>query len=245
MEEKLILNKLEAEKGVLKVQNENLEQTALFYKKEVELTGTIQAVGNFIEKRTKHDKLKVHVLYSYLGLFLKLRTDEDAGFTLDGENNEPFYLIEGKLVVNPEIKQLQVNTKHKFGVKELTDHLRFAKYFFADKDAHTAIVSNLQKFKVSAQKFIETQDDTRGNVKDYFEIKNDSNIDLGFDLLMPIYIGQPAKKFRVEIGYNVREKTVEVWMDSPELADLLKESAIAIIDAELARLPKEFVFIEQ
>jgi hypothetical protein len=119
------------------------------------------------------------------------------------------------------------------------------RFFFADKEKHMRIVSNLQTFRLSAQKTIEAQNDNQGNAKDLYEIKSDSNIDLSFEVLMPVYIGQPAKKFKVEVQYKVRERAIEVWLESPECAELLKADAEGIINKELARLPKEFVFIEQ
>lgn len=241
--EKLELNMLEAKDVVLKVVHQS-EATPIVYKKDpVQLEGTIQAPGNFVAKRKKeHNDLKVHVLYSYAGLFIKLRTEEDA----DAEQNEAFYGIVGRLIPNPDIAKLKINVSgSRMSTKDLTDLLKFNRFLFRDKDQNARIIENLQKFKLTAQKHIEANDDSRGNVKDLYEIKNESNVDLGFDLMLPVYVGQPAKSFRVDINYTVRERQIDVWLESAELAELLRSEAMRIIDSELKRFPEEYVFIEQ
>lgn len=240
--EKLDLNKFEAKDGKLTVKHihQELETPRVDYEESVKMSGTIQAPGNFIEKRKdiveQIDNKRCNVQYSYNGLYIKVRTQE---------NWAVHYHVDGLLKRNPDISMLQINTKKMFSVKDLTQHIRMNKFFFADKDQNIAIVSNLQKFRVEAQTQIETENDNRGNAKDLYEIKNKSNLVLDFDLLMPIYVGQPAKKFRVEVAYAVRERNIEVWLESPELEELFRINSKEIIDHELTRFPQEFVFIEQ
>lgn len=237
--EHLKLNQLVAnDKGEVLIVHRTDDKKIVHATQELKLEGTITAPGNFIIKRKGQDKDdRCHVLWSLNGLYIKLVTRE---------NHPLSYTIEGKLIKNPEIEKLCVNTKKTQSVKELAQLLRFNKYFFADGDANIKIVENLMKFKVTAQTHIEKEEATRGNEKDVYEIKGvDSNIDLTFELNMPIYVGQPAKKFKVEILYKIRERNVEVWLESPELADLWRSNADEIIQAELTRFPESFVFIEQ
>ncbi len=238
--ENVNFNKLEAKDGKLTIHRitQELETPIVHNETGLTLSGTIQAPGNFIDKRNSQNPLdRCNIQYSFQGLYIKLTTME----------NHPLkYNVDGVLKPNPDIVRLKVNTKEKFsGVKDLTQHLRFNRYFFADKEENNKIITNLQNFRVAAQKIIESKDDLRGNQLDHFEIKNESNIDLSFNLSMPIYIGQPNKKFKVEIAYDVREKSIDVWLESPELVELLKENAVEIIQKELERFPKEFVLIEQ
>lgn len=62
---------------------------------------------------------------------------------------------------------------------------------------------------------------------------------------MPIYVGQPKKKFKVEVLYRIREKNVEVWFESPELQEMLMGDAESIIATELKRFPETILQIEQ
>lgn len=241
--EKLDLNKLEAKDGKLTVKHihQELETPKVEYAQTVNLNGTIQAPGNFIAKRQpEHNHLKCNVQYSYRGLYIKLRTEEDW---------PTHYQIEGTLKPNPDLAKLKVNhdasQNWKMNINDMYNSLRFAKYFFAKPEQYEKVVSQLSKFSVSANKVITAENDNKGNVKDLYEIKSNSNIDLTFDLNMPVYIGQSAKTFRVEIAFNVRERSVDFWLESPELAEILLADAQDIINAELKRFPENYVFIEQ
>lgn len=235
--EKLNYNTLESKDGVIKIIHQEEETPKVWYDEPVKLSGAIQAPGNFIEKRKeKHNADKCHVIFSYLGLFIKLTTEE---------NREIGYEVIGKLTPNPEIAALFINATKTFNVSELTKLIRMNKVHFADKDENLRMVSDLQKFKTSAQVEIEQANDNKGNVKDLYEMKSANNLTMHFDLLMPVFIGQEPKKFRVEIACAVRERNVDLWLESPELAELLKCNSKEIIDAQLARFPETFVFIEQ
>jgi hypothetical protein len=237
--EHLNLNQLKHnEKGEILIVHREDDAKIVHAKKPLVLKGTITAPGNFIVNRKEQEKFdRSHVKWSLSGLYITLITRE---------NHPLAYEVTGELIKNPEIEKLCVNTKKTQSVKELAQLLRFNKYFFADGDQNIKIVENLMKFKVTAQTHIEKEEATRGNEKDIYEIKGvDSNIDLTFELQMPIYVGQAPKKFKVEILYKIRERNVEVWLESPELADLWRSNAEEIIKAELARMPEAIVQIEQ
>lgn len=248
--EKLDLNKLEAKDGELKVTHvhQTLETPKVFYKKTVQIAGTITAPGNFVEKRFKglskevvvsedqHERERTNVQYSFSNGEIVLRMSE---------NEEVFYEVSGKLQKNKDIEILKINTGSKLSVQDLSNHLRMKRFFFSDKDQHARLMQNLQTFKVEANKVIEAQNDNRGNARDLYEIKNTSNVDLSFDVTLPIFVGEPQKRFKVEILYAVRERAIEVWLESVEIEEALKADAQGIIEKELQRLPKEFVFIER
>lgn len=237
--EHLNLNQLKHnDKGEILIVHREDNAKIVHAKKPLTLEGTITAPGNFIVNRKEQEKYdRSHVKWSLSGLYITLITRE---------NHPLSYEVTGRLIKNPEIEKLCVNTKKTQSVKELAQLLRFNKYFFADGDQNIKIVENLMKFKVTAQTHIEKEEATRGAEKDIYEIKGvDSNIDLTFELQMPIYVGQAPKKFKVEILYKIRERNVEVWLESPELADLWRSNAEEIIKAELARMPEAIVQIEQ
>lgn len=237
--EKLNLNQLTANaKGEVLIVHREDNAKIVHAKKPLALEGTITAPGNFIVNRKDQEKFdRSHVKWSLSNLYITLVTRE---------NHPLAYEVTGRLIKNPEIEKLCVNTKKTQSVKDLAQLLRFNKYFFADGDQNIKIVENLMKFKVTAQTHIEKEEATRGNEKDIYEIKGvDSNIDLTFELNMPIYIGQAPKKFKVEILYKIRERNVEVWLESPELADLWRSNAEEIIQTELKRIPDDIVKIEQ
>lgn len=237
MEKELKLNKLEAKDGVITVVERTGDAEKIFHNTSVNLSGDIKAPGNFIEKRIdQNPALRSHVLFSYRGLFIKLKTNE---------NHELNYTVDGKLILNPDIQKLKINTMERMTVKTLSDLLRFNRFFFSDKDQHSSIISNLQKFRASVQSQIEQETSTRGDKKDLYDVKVNTDLSLNFALQMPVYIGQQPKKFNVEICFDVSDRNISVWLESPELVEITQVDAIKIIDEQLSRFPKEFVIIEQ
>lgn len=240
--ENLDLNKLQAKDGKLTIlhQHEEIQTKVIHEIHKVDLSGTIQAPGNYVQKRKDVEeqtpKTLCHVLFNYQKRYIHL---------ICRENHPLKYTIKGELVENPLIKQMKINEGSRLNVKDMTDLLKKFRYLFADKDENSRIVKNLQEFRLEASKIIEANNDQRGNQKDYFEIKAKSNIDLTFMLKMPVFIGQPDKTFKVEICYDVREKGIDVYFESPELIELLDADTKAIIHEQLKRFPEEFVFIEQ
>lgn len=234
--EKLDLNKLEAKEGVITIVHQTLETPKMFYDKAVKLNGTIEAPANFFEKReSEHPKLKCHVLYNYRKGTIKFVTEE---------NREINYEVSGMIKQNPDMLALGINTGKIMGVTEMSKLVRMNKLFFADKDENLVLVSNLQKFRANAQVEIEQMNDQKGNVRELYEIKASQNLKLDFDLLMPVFVGQPNKKFRVEICFAVRDRNIDFWLESVELNELLNSDLVSIIDEQLTRFKGEVLQIE-
>jgi hypothetical protein len=233
---------LESKEGVLIVEHKTEEiQKKLYHEiHKVDLDGTIQAPGNYVEKRAEVKEQTprdlCHLLYSYQKRYIHL---------VCRENHPLKYTIKGQLVENPYFAELNINKGKRYEVKDLTSLLKKYRFLFSDREENSAIVKNLQEFRLEASKVIEASNNQRGDQKDLYEIKAKSNVDLSFNLLMPVFIGQPKKKFKVEICYDVREKSIEVWFESPELIELLDDDTVKIIDEQLKRFPSEFVQIEQ
>lgn len=238
-QEDLKLNLFKAnDKGELTVIHRTDDAKIVHKHTSVQINGVISAPGNFIEVRKEQDKYdRSHITYSYRDLCITLTTREN----LDTLGTT----VTGKLIKNPDLDKLYLNSQKVLTSKELTQLLKFNRVFFADKDENGTIVSNLQKLKISAQQFIEKEDASKGSEKEYYELKVDNGLDLKFTLNMPVFIGQPSKKFLVEVCYRIREKNVEFWLESIELADLLKSCAEEIINTELKRFPEAIVKIEQ
>jgi hypothetical protein len=238
MTEKLDVNKLEAKDGVITIVHRTDAERTVHGRTAVTLNGTIQSPGNFITVRKEQEAFdRSYVEFSYENRYIRLTTKERCE-TLG-------HVIEGKLIVNPKIKELGFNAGTKFGAKELMRHLKFNRAYFADKEQNMSVVANLANFNAQATKQIDIQGDDRGNAKNNFEVKVDTNCRLDFNICMPIFIGQPKKTFKVEIMFEVREKHVEFWLESIELAELQVADCEAIINAELERIPEAIVRIQQ
>lgn len=177
-------------------------------KELIRLSGTITAPSEFWSKR-KHSPNKSNIVYSKTGKQIILTVNENSFFKKQ---------IVGVLKSNPELDDFGVNSSSKkYTVKELADFLKMRKFFFKDREQASKIITNLQKFKASVQSQIEDFDNTRGNSKQLFEVKTDSNMDMDFVLKMPIFKGQPDRTFKVGINFSVRDKQIDIWLESEEL----------------------------
>lgn len=240
--EKLDYNKLVAKDGKIEIIHRNNEAPVkVWYDQQVKLNGTISAPGNFYDQRKEQLKdiiKKSHVVYNYRELMIKL---------VALENREINQEVIGKLTVNPDIKMLEVNTKERLDSKELTDLLRFNRYFFEDKAQCNAIVEKLQTTKVKIETDLETiLNAGNGRERNVYDKVVKGIEPITFNFLMPLFIGQADVKFQVVINIDARDSEVNFWLESIELAELTLSNAKAIIDKELARFNDSgLVMIEQ
>lgn len=205
--------------------------------KIVDIIGVLNAPRTFYEKRkSEHAKLACHVLYSRSNREIRLILDERAYFNTQ---------ILGKLNVAPELREYGINGSCSTSTsQDLMKFLRMRSMHFADKDKAKEIVNNLAKFKASVQVEIESADNQRGDLIKKFEQKVKSDIPLDFELEMVIFKGMPKKKFKVEIMFAINNATAELWLESPQLNEIMDVMLNKAIDDELKAF-KDIVVIEQ
>ena len=107
------------------------------------------------------------------------------------------------------------------------------------------MIDQLQNFSANINSEVKKINTNNGNIEDLKKITMKSNVELNFDLLMPVFIGEENKKFNVEIACNADSTSIKFWFESSALFELLDKDTKSIIDAELSRFSEELVFIEQ
>ena len=242
--EKLDYNKLlgDSKDGVLTIIHRNNEAPIkVWYDQPTRLNGTIAAPGNFYGERKEQMKdviKKSHVKYNYRDVLIIL---------VLSENREINTEVKGSLTVNPDLKMLEVNTKNKLDSKELTELLKFNRYYFADKSQCNAIIEKLQTTKVKIETDLETiLNQGTGRERNVYDKVVRGIEPMTYNLFMPLFIGQEPVKFEVTINIDARDSEVNFWLESIELEELKKANAKTIIDAELARFEESgLVMIEQ
>lgn len=206
---------------------------------KVHINGVIAAPRMFYEKRKQlHNPDKSHVLY-----------DKNAG-TIILVVNEQFpednYNIKGTIRPNPDLAPFKINggKSSTFDVKSLMEVLKFNRAFFVDKDENAKIVLALQNFKAKIEHAIEESGDNRGAENSTKITKMEHDLQESFELCMPIHKGGNNCTFKVEILCRVRDRAVEVWLESRELKEMEMTSIDKIMKDELAAFT-EIVCIEQ
>ncbi len=122
--------------------------------------------------------------------------------------------------------------------------LKLRRAHFADREQCKQIVLNLSKFKAEVQTVLEESDDSRGNVTKKLERKVDTDIPMDFESEMKVFKGMPTRKFKVDIGFSINDAQASLWLESPELAEIVDKMANDAIDKEL-KIFKKIVVIEQ
>lgn len=206
----------------------------------VVITGTLMSPIEYYNVRHEHlVKKNCHVLYSYEEMFIKLVCEETSAYSA---------VVTGKLRLNRDLENFGINQSRTKTIKELKQFLKMNKFFFADINENLRIVSNLEKFNANIESTIEEHGDDRGNKKHTYEAKVSSNLELSFILEMPVFVGYPNRKFKVDICFDVRDKSVSVWLESSELLQIMTEDPkILVADAikDFHESIKDVVIIEQ
>jgi len=204
---------------------------------KVAIDGTIEAPAEYYAKRKSLvEANKAYVLFSYVGMYIKLFVDEKDHYRTE---------IGGSLSMNPDLKKFGINEGKIWTKNELKQFLKMNRAFFGDVDSNMKIVTNLEKFSMSVQAQIDDHSDNRGNAKNSSEIKVDTNLEMNFVLNLPIFTGQPKAKFMVEICFDVRDKGINLWLESAELQEFIISQRETIINKNIEPFKSDFVVIEK
>lgn len=194
--------------------------------KSLSIAGNIDAVSNWIATRQKFFKSEnAHILI-----------DGDAkSITLVIDEHHPLNTtVTGKFTDNPELSKFGINTNKRYSPSELAQVLKLNRMFFPDRQVHQSLLKNLKQHEAKITAQINDKDDDRGNTEASINTQLASNVDEKFTLEMPIFKGSPEKvKFEVNIGIEVRDKGITLWLDSVELKELTNEKMDIIMNTKI------------
>lgn len=152
----------------------------------------------------------------------------------------------GYLTIHPDLAFLEINEKEEQTLRSLADKLKFSRRYFTDIDQHAKTITALNNYKATISTDVEQSSDMRGNSKNLRDKKVESNVPVEFTLNIPLYVGFPPKKFRVEVYFDTTEGGTRVWLESIEMAELMIKEREGIMDAEVNQLREMgLVIIEQ
>ena len=143
--------------------------------------------------------------------------------------------ITGKLLPNPDLEKFNINTQRTWTNKELKQFLKMNRFFFEDPDENRTVVSAMEKFKVKLTSEFEDTDDLKGNKKRVFEQTVQSELVFSFKLYLPIFKGEEPTSIRVDINFDISDKSAVFWLESADLKELEASQRESIIDREVDR----------
>jgi len=231
--------KLEGEQKELTIRTG--EALPILEKKQIRLSGDINSISSFLSKRAtgfssqQVDKTKAVVIVDKLGMKISLLLDPENQLGLE---------VLGTLEISDELKIFHVNQNKTFTRDELIKIIKFNKLSFDDSEKHTELLKAYQSFSAQTAADLKQESDTRGNKANSFAKTVTTNIPTEFILLIPVFKGKEAQRFRVEICLDVTDGGARFWFESVELHELIKTQVDIIFNEELKSCA-DFVIINK
>lgn len=195
------------------------EAKKLYDREPLKFTGQLNAPIDYLEYRDP-DRNKTYIQLDKRNAKITVVVGEDEHFKT---------IVEGVLEMDSHLKEFKINTNTRYSLKELAAICKRLRYYFEDKALNLELVSSLMNFSGKFEEIIAKQDDQRGNTNDTFTVRMIENaIPMHFTLNIPIFVGTEPVKFEVNILFEKREKTLSLWLESPELNEIF----IAAVDEE-------------
>lgn len=200
------------------------------HKKSISITGVLDAPAQFLKGKP------IDPIQSHLRIY-----QQDGKLELFINDTDPHtqHVITGQLRKNLDLSTFQINSlTHRWAV---SDFLRFVKqnrYFFANKDQHAKLITNMQSWNAKIETVLVQANDQKGNSNFQIEQKVravDGFVDR-FELNIPIYQGDVNVKFTVEIGLEPKNTAVLIYLFSDELFELEITQRAVLMKAALSEM---------
>jgi hypothetical protein len=191
-------------------------------------SGNIKAPANyFTVMKETIDPLKAMVVFSRSEMEINLLEDPRQKYA--GK-------VKGTLLLNPELLAFGIDSNTIYSPKELSDFLKRNAHHFINRTENATLVTGLRNFNAKVNSIIEQSGDQRGNIRSLIDRKVESGLPEKFALKMPIFLGYDVQEFNVDICIDAKNTTIEIWLESPELNELIKTQRDGIMNAELDKI---------
>lgn len=165
-----------------------------------------------------------------------ITVNEDEGnIILTVDPNNPFTTsVKGELKANPELAPFQINKAHRFTRETFLDLIAFRRRFFSEVSEWDNLKTKFQRLKITSNSEVDQGSDKRGNRDNNFKKEvNSDEVPASFKLEMPIFKGQPPRKFQVDICVDVTDAGVRFFLESADFIELMELDKKKIISDQL------------
>jgi hypothetical protein len=203
--------------------------------KSININGTLGAPHQFlIGKKSLFKDTEIHLLIFKAEGKLTLKMNDDDPY----QTHE----VTGTLHRDSVLEMFKLNTEHRWTISAIVKFIRTMRYYFADKDDHAKLLDSLQKWSVKVDTVIKQHNDNSGNSLIMLERKvGELDMVKSFNIEVPIFQGYEKKRFKVEIGFDPKNTSVDLFLISDELIELEIGEREKLIDAEVAKF-SEYTF---
>lgn len=194
-----------------------------------DLTGTIEAPANWLEKRAgEFDGKKMYAIVDRENLKICLVVNET-----DGRNKRT---IIGKAELSDVFLGFRINDNEGWKPSKLGQFIRLHRSFFEDKKVAAELVAKLKKFSASVKSKLDKAQDRNGSMQVAYEQEVTSNLPTDFKVSLPIFKGRPKQLIEIEIDHYIQGAECYLQLFSPDALDIIEGTMDNILGAEIDRL---------
>jgi len=200
---------------------------------KVSISGTISAIFAFLEKRwnaednqVNHSRTHILVDRDYLKMTLIINETDKR------ERKQ----IVGTIALSRQYQSFGLNEKENWDPMDLGNFFRINRSYFASKDENMALVTALKSFKAKVHQTVEREEKDNGGKTDVFRQVVDSSLPKAFNIMIPIFKGQPASSINVEIIAHVHGRDFELELISPDAASIVEECRDKLFDKQIDKI---------
>ncbi|MBS1915697.1 MAG: hypothetical protein JST87_05430 [Bacteroidetes bacterium] len=209
---------------------------------KINISGDINTVKTFLSKRYNADGYSLQNVDTKRSIIIVDKNKMTIVLKLDPENKFGAE-IKGSLEVSDELATFHINQPKTFTRDELIKIIRFNKLAFDNSEKHAELLKSYQAFTAQTATDLKQESDLRGNKNAAYNKTVNTNIPTEFILLIPIFKGKEAQRFRVEICLDVTDGGARFWFESTELHELIETQKEIIFNEELKDFTSDFVII--
>jgi hypothetical protein len=193
------------------------------------ITGTLGAPFQFYDgKRDKINAIDCHIT---------IQKDKGViALNIEDQNPHTDSVITGQLKKDAALEQWKINTEHRWTVQGFLKFIKTQRYYFDKPEECSELVASLQSWNAKVETVIKSHNDNAGNSLNLLEKKvSEIGLKTKFNLHIPLFQGYPKVKFTVEIGFDPKTNSVDLFLISDELFELEIQEREKHIDAELQK----------
>lgn len=204
----------------------------------VKLKGILDSPARWVEARQSLlAGLACYVVLNREKMTIDLVTEERSHFK---------NIITGVLEFHPVFLKFGINSGSYITPAQMADKIKMNRAFFESKTDAMNLVALLKDFKATIQGQVEKMNDNRGNVREVRQQAVTSNLPGSFNMKLPIFKGEKAKVFEVEVYIEAEDLTCTlISPEANEEMELLRDTAIEAVTARILKVNPAIVIIEQ
>lgn len=241
-EKPIVVNMAEGQNTLTILTGDAPEQLDVLAPVKVDLTGTIEAPLNWLEKRVGDiDQHKAHVVVNRDKLQIMLVINEDDPYT-NGK-------IVGELKYSETFLKLGINSDKQWQPEVLSRFLKLNRSLFLDKTENMKVVTALKQIETKVEQAVSRERQENGNVGLSFkqQVAN-SNIPERFTLKIPVFSGGSYTEVAVETFVTIDGAQISIALQSAAANDVIeysKDITIGDVVAKIREIAPEIAIIEQ